>query len=370
MQNYLLCQSNFAVFCFSAIYYYDSNGATETEMRGLAEYEEIINLPDGEYFWDAPEGYVFLGWTGQGAASGNQSNETVRNKEQYIASGQPVQILDATTSETDQTAINTNRLFDGTDDDVIHLYALWAPETSRISYINGLTQETISNTATDPDNSSTYTFNYNSNIIHIQPVKHTGYDLVGWYIYQDADQNANWNDTLTDTSYEPVTAGVQPVYMELESRNAVLSLEAGNTNFGNITLIAKFEPAYTDLRITKDGWQTVDENQTFIFKITGTPANNELDGIEMTVTIQGNGSVLVKELPVGEYEVTEITDWSWRYTPDGATQEVQLEDSSKTEQVDFSNTRSRIYWLSGDSCCTNWWGGDNGTKVEKRKVSN
>lgn len=358
------------------LYYYFQNTDTTTQMQGLAELNEVMNLPDGEYFWDAPVGHVFLGWTAQGAASGNQSNEYVRNKEQYVNSGDPVEILDAMSSETDQTAQNTNRLFDGKSDKTLHLYALWVPEKSNITYVNGLTGLTIPNTDTDPDNPATYDFNRESNIIQIQPVKHTGYDLVGWYIYQDADQNANWNDTQSDyenLKYEPNYKGTdystQKTYIELDSRNGVLSLETGNTNFGNITLIAKFEPAYTDLKITKTGWQTIDENQMFIFKITGKPNNEKLDDIEMTVTIQGNGFVLIKELPVGDYTVTEITDWSWRYTPDDATQEVQLVDSSKTEQVDFSNTRSNIYWLSGDSYCTNWWGGENGT-VTKRKASN
>ena len=356
--------------------YYFQNTDTDTSMKGLAELNEVMNLPDGEYFWDAPEGYVFLGWTAQGAASGNQSNEYVRNKEQYVNSGEPVEILDGKSSETDQTAMNTNRLFDGTSDKTLHLYALWVPETSNITYVNGLTGAIIPNTETDPDNPVTYTFNRNSNVITIQPVKHTGYDLVGWYIYQDAEQNANWNDTQADyenLKYEPNYSGTdystQKTYIELDSRNGVLSLEAGNTNFGDITLIAKFEPAYTDLKITKTGWQTIDENQTFIFKVTGQPINTELEAIDMTVTIQGNGFVFIKELPVGSYTVTEITDWSWRYTPDDETKEVQLVDSSKTEEVDFSNTRSNIYWLSGDSCCTNWWGGENGTVI-KRKASN
>lgn len=346
--------------------YYFRNTDTETQMKGLAELNEIMNLPDGEYYWEAPEGYVFLGWTAQGAASGNQSNEHVRNKEQYVNSGEPVEILDARSAETDQTAKNTNRLFDGTSDKTLHLYALWAPETSQISYVNGLTKEVIPNTDTDPDNPATYTFNRNSNVIDIQPVKHIGYDLVGWYIYQDADQNANWNNTLTDTRYEPATTGDQPVYLELKTRNGVLELEAGNTNFGDITLIAKFEPAYTDLKISKTGWQTIDENQTFIFKVTGTPYIEELDPIEMTVTVQGNGFVLIKKLPVGNYEVTEITDWSWRYTPDSKIKEAVLADSSVTGEVEFTNTRSKRFWLSGESYCENWWGGNNGTAVVRK----
>ena len=338
--------------------YYSQNTETVTEMQGLAEYGEIMNLPDGEYFWEAPEGMVFLGWTAQGAASGNQSNEYVRNKEQYVNSGGAIEILDGTTTGTDQTAVNTNRLFDGTDDKVLHLYALWAPETSSITYVNGLTGETIPNTDADPD---TYTFSRKSNQIAIQPVKHAGYDLVGWYIYQKGDQNANWNNTLTDTSYEPVASGEQPFYLELATRNGALSLEAGNTNFGDIVMIANFEPAYTDLTIDKTGSnETKDAGATYIYKIYGVPLNANFKPFTMQVIVPNNGEVTIKDLPVGTYTITEQENWSWRYEVESITVTnatatstdnangvivVDILDSAKAVTVTYTNGRQNNYWL-------------------------
>lgn len=377
------------------LYYYKNNTDMTTQMVGLAEYEEIMNLPDGEYFWDAPPGYVFLGWTAQGAASENQSNEYVRNKEQYVNSGEPVEVIDNKSTGTDQTAINTNRLFDGVTDKgekgkIMHLYALWAPKTSGITYINGLTGNEISNTATDPDNPETYSFTRESNKLQIQPVKYAGYDLVGWYIYQDSNQNANWNDTQSDYEnfkYEPNHTGLdystQKTYLKLDSCNSSLELEAGNTNFGDITLVADFEPAFRNLEIIKkypDGADySIDENQSFLFSVKGQPYNNDLAYVDMTVTVQGDGSCLISELPAGTYMVTEITDWSWRYNlnevvaggKDAAGDqvdeeiinakqvdkgiEISLDNPDIKYTTDFTNSRERIYWLSGDSYRMNYF---------------
>ena len=99
----------------------------------------------------------------------------------------------------------------------------------------------------------------------------------------------------------------------------------------------------TDLTITKSGWQSIDENQTFIFDVTGP------NGFEITVTINGNGSVTIKDLPIGTYYVTEQTEWSWRYTPVGGTEEITLKADPTQNVVSFVNTRNIIYWLSGDN---------------------
>lgn len=110
----------------------------------------------------------------------------------------------------------------------------------------------------------------------------------------------------------------------------------------DVTYYAKFEQAVVDLTITKKGWNPTDENQSFIFDVTG------MNGFKLTVTINGNGSVKIKDLPIGEYTVTERTNWSWRYDPDDKTQTIALApDGSNT--VAFNNSRTDIYWLSGDN---------------------
>ena len=111
------------------------------------------------------------------------------------------------------------------------------------------------------------------------------------------------------------------------------------------TYYAKFERAVADLTIAKRGAENIDENQSFIFEVKGDDSDENTRDISLTVTVQGNGSVTIKDLPVGNYTVKEKTDWSWRYSPKNYNQEVEL--SAANGKVTFANTRSDIYWLNG-----------------------
>ena len=79
----------------------------------------------------------------------------------------------------------------------------------------------------------------------------------------------------------------------------------------------------------------------------------------MDVVVHGDGEVTIKGLSAGKnYTVTEITNWSWRYRPDGgsATKDV---DTSKAEKgvvtVTFNNNRKETKWLDGNAYCDNNW---------------
>ena len=110
----------------------------------------------------------------------------------------------------------------------------------------------------------------------------------------------------------------------------------------SVTYYAKFEYNLTSLTVTKSGAETVDENQTFLFEIT------DSDGLAVRFTIHGNGSIVISGLTVGKtYTVTEITEWSWRYSNDSSSKDITLEASGNT--LTFVNTRKESKWLDGDS---------------------
>ena len=70
----------------------------------------------------------------------------------------------------------------------------------------------------------------------------------------------------------------------------------------------------------------------------------------------GANQIKIKDLPVGEYTITEKSDWSWRYSPDNAEQKITLSDVNEDDyKVTFMNTRTEDKWLSGDSFCKNMW---------------
>jgi len=113
-----------------------------------------------------------------------------------------------------------------------------------------------------------------------------------------------------------------------------------------------------DLIIKKNGADPIDENQSFIFRVEG-------NGMVLDVIVQGNNSAKVVSLPVGdgEYTVTELIDWSWRYevaNSGSVTQNVDLRNYKAADgpaTITFNNTRNNILWLDGDCYCENLWTG-------------
>lgn len=99
------------------------------------------------------------------------------------------------------------------------------------------------------------------------------------------------------------------------------------------------------LTIRKNGG-SVDE--TYVFKIK----KDDSDYTEVSIT--GNGTVAIDELPVGKYTVEEDTAWSWRYpnpkiTYSGTNQSATLSSTKPTDTASVTNNRTLQYWLNGFS---------------------
>lgn len=88
--------------------------------------------------------------------------------------------------------------------------------------------------------------------------------------------------------------------------------------------------------------------ETHIFTVTGP------NGISLKIAVQGNDSKTIVGLPVGEYTVTEDTNWSWRYA-DGKTGSATLEasETGAHKTVTITNANPTTKWLSGDSVAIN-----------------
>lgn len=100
-----------------------------------------------------------------------------------------------------------------------------------------------------------------------------------------------------------------------------------------------------NLTISKSGG-SVDE--TYVFKI-------KKDGSDYTeVSITGNDTVTINELPVGEYTVEEDTAWSWRYSEPTITYSspnkfATLSSKKPKDTVSVTNNRKSQNWLNGFS---------------------
>lgn len=117
-----------------------------------------------------------------------------------------------------------------------------------------------------------------------------------------------------------------------------------------------------DLTIVKaaaDDSKPIDEDQTFVFHVKG---NNNVD---MQVVITGANKQVIKNLPVGEYTITEDTSWSWKYTPTSKDQFVTTSDiNNGTATVTFENENKGTNWLTSLAKALNVWK-DNGQSVER-----
>ena len=167
------------------------------------------------------------------------------------------------------------------------------------------------------------------------PTAAEGFKFVGWYTDEACTQPviATWvlNNKITPEKTKDLG-------------NNVKGYEAA-------TYYAKFEADVADLSITKQGYNEIDGKQSFIFTVTGP------NGFSKKIVIQGNGTVVLKGLKIGDYTVTEDTAWSWRYTPDGgvATQKITLQ-AGKTNSVTYVNNRTNNKWLDGNAYCKNVFG--------------
>ena len=181
--------------------------------------------------------------------------------------------------------------------------------------------------------------------------------------------NAKFEATVTQEAlvipgYELIVEGDEEFIEGTTSKEIQIAIEEGNDPVNNVKIF-KYKAALADLRITKSGANTnLDPNQKFMFRIYGQPTDPKLDDVDMTVTITGNGSCLIDDMPVGQYTVQELEGWSWRYDADAASKTVTLNDPENVAEVGFSNTRMNKYWLSGDSWCRNLWG-DNSITATK-----
>ena len=85
------------------------------------------------------------------------------------------------------------------------------------------------------------------------------------------------------------------------------------------------------------------DNEPYVFKV-------KKDGANYTeVTIVGNSSVTIYELPVGAYTIEEDTGWSWRFNPSYSTAEALSKDNTSGTITCTNSSNGKIYWLNGFS---------------------
>ena len=150
------------------------------------------------------------------------------------------------------------------------------------------------------------------------------------------------------TTYEPSADG--------SPYGSVTTDEHAN---GSVTVTNAYALHLFDLTIKTSGVKPIDENQTYIYRVHGNDAHTKL--IDLTVAIHGDGQATVKNLPSGEYKVTQVNAWSWRYTPD-QTAERSVTLKANGTVVEYTQNRAhegdagnKWKWLNGQHWIDNRW---------------
>ena len=168
--------------------------------------------------------------------------------------------------------------------------------------------------------------------------------------YQDANGKDLLPSKTVTTAYSTVTEQYVPIPGYAPRQFSITQDLAADSEQNKIIFI--YNPTLTTLTIQKRGCEDIDENQTFLFHVKGSPTDPNTKDIDLTVTVHGNGQTTVTDLPVGDYIITEESGWSWRYTPQsGAERKVTVGVGGLT--VQYQNDRTETQWLDGDNYSVN-----------------
>lgn len=136
-----------------------------------------------------------------------------------------------------------------------------------------------------------------------------------------------------------------------------VAVKIGGTDVTTYTNF-KYQPCENQTCILPDGMKFLIHVKTCTLTINKTGgANNESyvfdvykDGTKYSeVTIWGNNTETLVELPVGTYTIQENTGWSWRYTADNGTAAILSADNPAGEITCTNTANDKIYWLNGFS---------------------
>ncbi len=174
--------------------------------------------------------------------------------------------------------------------------------------------------------------------------------------YQDANRKDLIDPVTKTTEKSIVNEQYVPIPNYAPRQFSIMKELSTNEEENKIIFI--YDPTLTTLTLEKQGWQEIDENQTFLFHVKGSPKDPNTKDVDLTVTIHGNGKTTVTDLPVGDYIITEETGWSWRYTPqNGGERTVTVGAGGLT--VQYQNSRTQTQWLDGDNYRVNHFDSKN-----------
>lgn len=142
---------------------------------------------------------------------------------------------------------------------------------------------------------------------------------------------------MANAFYHNGSATAQPITKDTAG-NLYTQIPVLKNAESKVKCINTYPVDYADLIIDHN---VAEESQIFVYEVKNTET-----GEIITVTVTGNGTTTIHDLPFGEYTVTQKNDWSWRYGDSDKVQEVTHQASDTT--VTFAQSWLDK-WLGGCS---------------------
>ena len=152
------------------------------------------------------------------------------------------------------------------------------------------------------------------------PTANQNYEFLGWYLDEECTQSA-----LEYGSVDEATNCFVPDKNKLSESDSNIFYAKFIQKTGNLTIVRE---------------NAEDEGQVFVYEVK----NNATSEV-INITIVGNNSVTIYDLPFGDYTVTQQNDWSWRYNDEGQTVNHQNDGTT----VEFNKNAATEQWLNGNS---------------------
>lgn len=161
--------------------------------------------------------------------------------------------------------------------------------------------------------------------------------------YRDTMGNNLLDPVVKTTEFSIVTEQYKQIDGYAPQQFQIMMELSADSSKNEIIFI--YNRSLTELTLKKEGSDSVDSGQSFLFTVEGMDENTK--DIKISVLICANGERTISALPLGRYRVTEQTAWSWRYTPQQNEQEILLGSEASQNMLTFINEREEKKWLDG-----------------------
>ena len=204
----------------------------------------------------------------------------------------------------------------------------------------------------------------------------------GWYCDYAAGDTAYNNSTLLIISQFPNPNAVTADSIERYRHAAKFSETAPylvNESLGNVSgkyvclTIGSNIINFGQIVISKSGSES--DDQYFVFRIEATSLENSaLELPVFEVTVRGNSSVTIDHVPFGQYTISEVESWSWRYEVEGQNHyNVKVDDPDTAKTVSFVNRIDTAVAYDNEQQSSLWLDGNSQSRVnvwnQKQTVS-